>query len=383
MLQTPSKAQEESPDTPLEVHGFVSQGFLKTTQNNYLGHSERGSFEFTEVGVNFTKGLSDDLRVGMQLFTRDLGRIGNYTPTFDWFYLDYRFEDWLGLRLGRTKLPFGLYNETNDIDSARVPVLLPQSVYPVQNRDFLLAQTGGELYGYQRLGEAGGLEYRLYGGTLFLDTSSSSTAAGTIEELDIPYVAGGRLMWITPLPALRVGGSLQALRLDLDYIPSAGSLQALQDEGQVPADFAGVVHVRIPAVLWVASLEYAPGDLLLATEFSRWHTKTSSNLLVPETRATNDRFYVMGSYRVLPWFTPGTYYSLLFPDSGTWDNRKDYQHDIALTARFDINDNLLFKAEGHFMHGTAALNPSENDGTPQSKLAHDWGLLLLKATAYF
>src|SRR5690606_23975894 len=78
-----------------EIHGFVSQGFIKTSKNNYLAQSERGSFEFTEVGLNVTKQITDRFRVGMQLFVRDLGPIGNYKPQFDWFYLDYRFFDWL------------------------------------------------------------------------------------------------------------------------------------------------------------------------------------------------------------------------------------------------------------------------------------------------
>ena len=43
-------AQEEPGD--LQVHGFVSQGYIKTTKHNYLGQTERaqGSFDFTEVG---------------------------------------------------------------------------------------------------------------------------------------------------------------------------------------------------------------------------------------------------------------------------------------------------------------------------------------------
>jgi hypothetical protein len=53
----------------------------------------------------------------------------------DWFYLDYRFQDWFGLRAGRLKIPYGLHNEVQAIDSARVPVLLPQSVYPLQGRE--------------------------------------------------------------------------------------------------------------------------------------------------------------------------------------------------------------------------------------------------------
>src|ERR1700753_3437607 len=82
---------------PLEVHGFVSQGALLSTGNNYLARSKRGSFEFAEVGLNFTAQLTSRLRLGLQLFTQDLGPLGNYQARADWFYLDYRWRDWLGL----------------------------------------------------------------------------------------------------------------------------------------------------------------------------------------------------------------------------------------------------------------------------------------------
>src|SRR5258708_35984070 len=131
----------------VEVHAFASQGFILTRDNNYLANkTTNGSFQFSEVGINFTKSVTDKLRVGVQLFAQDLGPTGNYNAKVDWFYLDYRLFDWLGFRAGRVKIPFGLYNDINDIDAARNPVLLPQSVYPVQNRNYLLAQTGAELY---------------------------------------------------------------------------------------------------------------------------------------------------------------------------------------------------------------------------------------------
>ncbi len=225
---------------PVDIHGFVSQGYMLTSENNYLTYSRRGSAEFTEVGLNFTKTLGDDFRVGMQLFTRDLGPVGNYKPQFDWFYLDYHFRDWLGLRAGRTKLPFGLYNEDSDIDQARVPILLPQSVYPIASRDFLLAQTGLELYGRVPIGVAGTLDYRLYGGTIFLDSTALALAGATIREIDVPYLAGGRLMWETPLDGLRAGGSLQALRIDLDLAFSPALVAALKQENLVPATYNGL-----------------------------------------------------------------------------------------------------------------------------------------------
>jgi hypothetical protein len=380
LITSPARADDGLPGEPLQVHGFVSQGFIKSTDNNYLASSERGSFELTEVGINFTKQLTEEMRIGVQLFTHDLGPIGNYAPTFDWFYLDYRFWDWLGVRAGRTKLPFGLYNEVNDIDSARVPILLPQSVYSITSRDFLLAQTGIELYGHVPLAQAGAFEYRAYGGTIYVPSSS-----GAVANFTVPYLVGGRLMWLTPIDGLQAGGSVQALRFDFDYVPPASVIGPLQSAGALPADFTGVVHSQLPAVLWIASIEYQLENLLLAAEYGRVWSRVESTVpaLLPETSTTQERYYGMASYHVTPWFTPGAYYSVLYPNVDLRHGRANYQHDIAATLRFDMNAHWLFKAEGHFMHGTAMLDPTLNDNQPRSILTRDWGVLLLKTTAYF
>jgi len=379
-------ADSESPalESPIQGHGFVSQGFIKTSSNNYLADSERGSFEFTEVGLNFTKELSDKFRVGAQLFARNLGPIGNYSVQFDWFYFDYRFFDWLGIRAGRTKLPIGLYNETSDIDAARVPILLPQSVYPIQDRDFLLAQTGLELYGLVPLGGAGDLDYRAYGGTLIFDLKYEG-AADTIKKIQTPYIFGGRLMYQPPVEGLQLGGSVQALRLDLDYAPPDQAVAGLRAAGQLPADYGGLVSARIPAVLTVGSIEYAPGDLLIAAEYSRWRTRIESSLpaLLPDSTMWSERFYGMASYRVNSWLTPGGYYSALFPNVDERSGRKNHQHDFAATLRFDINPHWLVKLEGHFMRGTAGLSSQLNDNAPLDTLTRDWWVFLAKTTAYF
>ena len=368
----------------LHVHGFVSQGFILSLRNNYLAESKSGSFEFSEVGLNVSADLSQNLRIGMQLFTRDVGPLGNYTAQLDWFNLDYRFRDWLGIRLGRTKLPFGLFNETSDIDAARVPVLLPQSLYPIDHRDFLLAQTGAELYGNVPLGDAGALEYRAYAGTLFIRPDLNPSPFLSVTRFHVPYVYGGRLMWNTPLEGLQLGGSAQALRFDLDYAVARELWPTLMTTGQVPSDFDGALRVKFRVKLWVASLEYAPGDLLLAAEYGRWVGEFDSSVpgIFP-ARTVNERAYVMASYRVRPWFTPGIYYAIYYPNIHDRKGRDSHRNDLAITFRYDVNQNWLFKLEGHFMQGTADLDPKLNGGTPVQQLSKDWGVLLLKTTAYF
>ena len=354
----------------LQVHGFISQGFLYTSDNNYLANSSRGSFEFTELGLNFTLQPMDRLTLGLQIFSHDLGPIGDYRATLDWYSVDYHWQDWLGIRAGRVKLPFGLYNDSSDIDSARTAILLPQSIYPAQNRDFLLAQTGFELYGYRGLGAAGGLDYRMYGGTIFLDIRPQPGSPVTAVDLNVPFVAGGRLMWAAPVEGLRLGGSLQFLRLETHLlVPSTPSQ----------------VAVNLPVMLWVASVEYTVRDLLLSAEYSRWRVRTESSnpSLVPEGLTFSERGYALASYRVNSWLQTGAYYSLLFPNVSRRGTLAGRQHDAALTLRFDINPFWLVKVEGHYMHGMAGLSSSLNGNQPLSSLHPDWALFAVKTTAFF
>ena len=354
---------------PLQIHGFISQGFLLTSANEYLADSSKGSFEFSEVGLNVTLPATDRLTLGLQVFSRKLGPIGDYRGALDWYYLDYHWRDWLGIRAGRVKLPFGLYNDSSDVDSARTAVLLPQSLYPAQNRDFLLAQTGAEVYGYAGLGRAGGLDYRLYAGTIFLDVRPQPGSPFTVLNLNVPYVAGGRVLWL-PFDGLRLGGSLQFLRLETDLLvpPASGS-----------------VALKVPATLWVASAEYFWRDFLFAAEYSRWVVKTESSnpSVFPESSTTSERAYLSGSYRANQWLQAGAYYSRFVPnvDQRTWP--EGLQHDFALTLRFDVNAYWLIKAEGHYLRGTAGLSSSLNDNQSLRALEPHWALFALKTTASF
>ena len=223
----------------------------------------------------------------------------------------------------------------------------------------------------------GGVEYRLYGGTIYLDLPGSSTGRFKVEDLAVPYLVGGRLLWETPLPGLRLGGSVQDLRLDYRF--SGASLAGN------PGAPGGVATAQIPALLWVGSFEYAGDEVLLAAEYSRWTVDVDSSVpdVVPSTSTVSERFYVMGAYRISNWLTPGAYYSALFPNQEIRKGRQAYQHDIALSLRFDVNTHWLFKLEGHYMRGTADLTPALNGGVALTALEKNWAVFLAKTTVHF
>jgi hypothetical protein len=351
---------------PLQVHGFVSQGALLTSDNNYLARSERGSLEFTEAGINFTKTLDDRLSLGVQLFARDLGPEGNYSAKFDWLYLDYRWKDWLGVRAGRVKLPFGLYNDTSDIDAAQPVILLPQAVYPQINRNFLLAQTGVELYGYYSLGSAGALDYHAYFGTLYL--SLPDTSAIRIDELDVPYIVGGRVLWEAPIEGLRVGASVLNARLD-------GTITIVGES------MSSTVMLESRSTNWLSSVEYLNRGILLAAEYGRaFGERTAGGMTA---RQTSERMYGLAGYRWTPWLQTTAYYSLLYPNVDQRSGQVNHQYDAAGSVRFDITAHWIFKLEGHFLRGTAALSSDLNGGTPLADLVNQWWLVAAKTTVYF
>jgi len=91
----------------IEIHGFASEGAFVQTANDYFGSTSRASLELFEAGINVSTEVTDRLRVGLQYI---------------------------------------------DIDAARLPILLPSSVYPIRNRDVLLSHTGFAVHGDRAIG---------------------------------------------------------------------------------------------------------------------------------------------------------------------------------------------------------------------------------------
>jgi len=102
------------------------------------------------------------------------------------------------------------YNDINDIDSARVPILLPQSIYSFQNRDFLSrrpasSSTDGSICAPPASSTTDSTRERSS------STPSPPPEALQVTELGAPYLVGGRLLWETPVEGLRLGASAQVL----------------------------------------------------------------------------------------------------------------------------------------------------------------------------
>ena len=203
-------------DRNVQVHGFASQGFVHTDDNNWLtmNTAHFGSGEFTDFGANASTQISDKFRVGAQIYDRNLGQLGRWHPELDWAFADYRWKPWLSFRGGKVKTTLGLYNDTQDMDFLHTFALLPQSVYSTDMRDATLSHLGGDVYGsftpYRHLGSFaytgyvgdhaespyGGYPYLLQIHGIYIDHSGGLTY-------------GGDLRWTTPAKGLLVGTSYE------------------------------------------------------------------------------------------------------------------------------------------------------------------------------
>lgn len=293
----------------LQFHGYVSQGYLWTSNNNWYGDTkDSGTFEFNEFALNAVARPMDRMRVGIQLFARDLALYGNDQVQIDWAYADYQAvqSDWgsMGVTVGRFKTTYGLYNETRDIDMDRTQVFLPTTVYNNRLRDVYLALNGVQAYGNLKMHKVGSLDWTLAIGANALD-NNGAVAAGFTETKAISHVdnihadntTATSLTWNTPLDGLRFRGSLIDLR-NLSASGTAGTAfttpgvagfeaglnQQLVASGLNPVtldssavNFDKVTFQTPHYYTGVVSAEYQVGNLTLASEWMREYAKFTAS----------------------------------------------------------------------------------------------------------
>jgi hypothetical protein len=334
-------------DRTVQVHGFASQGFVHTDNNNWLTMetSDFGSGEFTDFAVNASTQLTDRFRVGAQLYDRNLGGLGKWYPELDWAYAQYKFKPWFGVRGGRVKTVLGLYTDTQDLDFLHPWALLPQGIYPVDLRDFTIAHDGGDLFGDVRLGNKfGTLSYTAYGGHHSVGSHSGYAYLVQSDGITFGSVAGlqygGDLRWQSPQPGLLVGVSRQSQ----DYT----SVYTIN----LPT---GPFPVRSDSLSWTNQFygEYSWKKLLVVAEVRRlWSDSGTKN--VSEFQENIHTWYLGGAYRIMKRVQLASYYShywIGFPVSDVEPAGTGFLNDKVVTARVDISRFFSLKIEGHFMAG--------------------------------
>ena len=409
----------------LIIHGLVSQGYLKSSENNYMTLSEGGSTEYSEFVINFQKQMDDKLRLGLQLMSRDLGKEGNNEVKVDWGYGDYKFNDRWGLRLGRVKVPFGFYNKGRDIDMLRTTVLLPATIYMEDYRQFLTAFNGGSVYANLPAGK-GDFEFEFAYGGSDLDPDSgivkdillrfnnayetkmtaglqASSALAKAKNLRFSHVGdperGGstdngysaKILWNTPVEGLKIGGTRTDLDLHMDETLVYQPIIVTNPPAPLPTPFPATpgfqtrVDLNYKFLIDIGSLEYTinkftfSGELMAAhgqQNFSVSETPIASASAI-STAQTSQGSYLQCVYRHNDRHEWSLYRGEFFFDRNNkvWNT---WQKDTCASFRYNVNPNWSIKIEHHWIDGIGLVQKNLN-----TDFDRKWNLIAIKTTYNF
>lgn len=362
LSQTAFAGEENIPD--IAIHGFISQGYMKATDDKeYMVYgAKEGTFQFNEIGINFSTQATETLRIGAQFLAFDLGHLGNDDILVDWAFADFSYREYLGIRAGLIKIPYGIYNTTRDLDMLRTSIFLPAALYEEVYRDLVSRMKGVGIYGALPLG----FYYQAAGGTApfnidggFVDSFTDAIDVKPhVLRIGNTYTVG--LQWVSPWNPF----NLSSFRLASNYYIT----NDIEIDGTYLTENFFLYYTIEQMETVTGSIEIIYNDLILASEFSRIYTggNVASDLsVVYKISMTGLRYYLSASYRFTGWFQLGAFWSVSYLDEDDKSGEKraeeglasdkpsdGYQKDLCISLRFDINDNWLLKLETHMMNGT-------------------------------
>jgi hypothetical protein len=287
------------------------------------------------------------LRIAVQGRFFVLGNFGN-SITLDWAAADYKADDRFGVRFGKVKTPSGLFNDIQDIDPSYIWSLLPQSVYPINSRNSILAHYGGVAYGtLSEGGKLGKLEYRGWGGERQIGSGDGYLLVQAEAGLLLPSGIGGAtygaaVHWRTPLPGLMIGAS--------DGRDPMWSSKITTGNGFLTGT-EYIAPFNIPSYFTL----YEKNKVMVAAEYSR----VAPNITIQFTglppsyeRIDYRSWYAMASYKLTSKLTAGAYDSQQVNHQAALGPAR-YSKDWAISGRYDFSQYLYAKAEEHIIDGTA------------------------------
>lgn len=363
-----TSAEEESwwpefelPST-VQIHGFLSQGFVMTSDNNFFGETDNSiSTDYRELGINGSWRVIPELQLSMQIVWRHAGETDDSDVRIDYGIADYSFysseSSLVGVKAGRVPIPFGLYNETRDVVSTRPSILLPQSIYFDRNRNLAISSDGGYLYGEHRT-EYG--DFSLITGVTVPrvnDPSVNHSFHGDLPgEMEGDILFAGRVMY--EWQGGRVRLAITYLDFNMHYEPDPAPVNL--EPG------------KVRFTPWYFSAQYNAENWSITGEYAlRRFRVRDFGPLSPGFDTTGESFYVQGIYQLTPYLQALVRYDSLKNNIEDGDGRKfeaatgkprhtQFAQDWTFGLRLEPYPKLLLSAEYHLVNGTAWLSSLEN-----------------------
>ncbi|MGR8979934.1 MAG: hypothetical protein ACU84H_07595 [Gammaproteobacteria bacterium] len=365
-LMTLCKADENNwlPDS-IQIHGFLSQGFLHTSDNNFFGESDDSiSTDFRELGLNGSWKIMSDLQVAMQVVYRNAGDTDDSDFRIDYGVANYNLfsseSSLLSLRGGRVPTPLGLYNDTRDVAATRPSILLPQSIYFDRNRNLALSADGGYIYGEHRTDYG---DFSLNLGTVIPRTDDPDFNQNILRKL--PGQMEGDVSWVGRMGYDWRNGLVKLAITFADFNS--------HNEGSDVSTTTSRTFKFNPLIL---SAQYSAENWSLTSEWALRRTKIGT-YNSPVVDFTGQSFYFQGTYRIIDSLEALVRYDELiwdlddkhgdrFEEMTGLPNYSRFAQDWTFGLRYEILPSLLLSGEYHRVNGTGWLSNLENpNGTTQ------------------
>ena len=389
----------------VDIHGFVSQSFFGSTQNNYIiEDSKKGSLEYHEMGLNFQTDVGSRIHVGAQLLSRDIGDYGNNRVDLDWAYGTFTAYDQLQISAGRVKTDFGLFGSIQDFDFLRTPALLPSILYSPGLRTIIGSIDGLKFTGNISLSSLGSMGYGVSIGRPNLSKQGSDMPVYT-ESIGLPYFKTYNTSYMIA-PIIDYNTPIDGFRIKLGYLYGKAKIDSLgMFQKNWVAGMPTELGSSIQDINWFnAGVQFTKSIIDFNAEYYWVNTYNNStgirvkhpvlgwidhsNLpMLPESitdTINRGGFYAALSVNPLSWFSCGTYYQyyddqpILRSGKKRLADLNRYNKDFALTLKFSYKDYVTLKLEGHNVTGAALVESNLND-TPKN----NWQYAVVKATYNF
>lgn len=378
----------------LQIHGFVGQSYILTSDNDVFGNSDAGgSFGFTEAGLNASARLSPKLQLSSQILSRRAGQGTTATPRLDYAVLDYRVysheANQFGIRVGRLKNPFGFYNDTRDVPFTRPSILLPQSIYFDRTRNLGLSGDSVQVYGEAAVSNWGIVSTQFGVWWPIVHNRDTEVAVlGTIPRTSTPqpghltreasYI--GRGVFETNDKRIRL--AVSGIWLNSDYSPAANDQLGPGSFQFSPIYFSAQYNTE----RWSLTSEYA-------LRYSKFDKNFGTSSPLSGLNFYGESFYFQGEYRFTPKWEAILRYDVLFTDRDDRNGKRfaaatggsaysRFAKDITVGLRWNVTPQFMLRGEYHHVNGTGWLSRLDNPAS-EGPLSQHWDLYAIQASYRF
>lgn len=378
----------------IKWHGFLSQSFVMTDENEFLGTSSDGSFKHNSVGLNASWKPSNKVQLSIQGLFKQIGNAQPKGTQLDYAIADLtlvdEFDHGAGLRLGRLKNPFGFFNETRDVAATRPSLLLAESIYIDYLQSIFHSMDSIGLY-LRNETESGTVSFESNFGKPLLTNDIVRTLMGGLNvtgDIRNERALMSRIMYEDAGGIWRTALSYVGFRGDYDVSTSDFSSFGLTD---------GTLNIK----QLMLSAEYNWNGLQFISEMHRRNIGISDsfNLFIPPATLipfnVYDQslgYYFQLGYRMREGMKAYIRYDEAYYDKGDKNGAKyqaqgrgndhtAFAKDITVGLSYTPSFRWNFGIEYHYVNGTYWLPNLENPDVPNQE--QYWNLFLAQVAYRF